>query len=527
MTKHLLIIISFLFIGGKTYSSEFITRWDLAASGSLSPNSLSLNFESTGPVNYTWETVPNVLSGSGTFIGTNLLISSLPSNNFIIRLKIDPTNLTRILINNGPEKLRLKDIEQWGSVAWTNMANAFAGCENLNISATDIPDLSLVTNMSSMFAGCINLNSPANINSWNTSNVENMQGLFSFAKSFNQPIGNWNTSNVKDMSYMFSNAIMFNQPIGNWNTSNVKTMFKMFELAKKFNQPIGNWNTGLVMNMSHMFFDADEFNQPIGSWNTSNVTDMKNMLSATANFNQPIGTWNTSNVKDMGSMFWLAAAFNQPIGSWDVGNVTNMSSMFELCPSFNQPIGIWNTSNVLKMNRMFGDATQFNQSIGGWNLNSNVQFSNMLDNSGIDCSNYSSTLIDWANDPNIPTNRVFSSNNVYYGTNAVSARDFLINSKGWTIGAILQNSACSPTSNSTIEKNELISIYPNPSQGKFYINCKLASLDNIKLYNAFGALVYSTTKGTSQVDLSQYAKGIYNLIIQTNDRMLTRRLVLE
>ena len=45
-----------------------------------------------------------------------------------------------------------------------------------------------------------------------------MDGMFSYAKKFNQPIGSWNTSAVTDIQEMFSSAENFNQPIGSWNT---------------------------------------------------------------------------------------------------------------------------------------------------------------------------------------------------------------------------------------------------------------------------------------------------------------------
>ena len=41
------------------------------------------------------------------------------------------------------------------------------------------------------------------------------------------------------MNDMFNGATSFNQNIGNWNTSNVQNMFGMFAEATSFNQT--NW----------------------------------------------------------------------------------------------------------------------------------------------------------------------------------------------------------------------------------------------------------------------------------------------
>ncbi|MBK9016245.1 MAG: DUF285 domain-containing protein [Saprospiraceae bacterium] len=149
-------------------------------------------------------------------------------------------------------------------------------------------------------------------------------------------------------------------------------------------------------------------------------------------FNQPIGDWNTANVTNMSEMFFFAASFNQPIGDWNTANVTNMDAMFLLADDFNQPIGDWNTANVTNMFQMFEGATSFNQPIGDWTLNPAVDLSDMLSNCGMDCDNYSATLIGWSGNPVTPNGRSLGADGRQYGTNAVAARNNLI-AKGWTI----------------------------------------------------------------------------------------------
>ena len=55
--------------------------------------------------------------------------------------------------------------------------------------------------------------------------------------SCDQPLNKWNVSNVEDMEGMFAGARSFNQPLNNWNVSKVKYMYNMFEGASSFNQP--------------------------------------------------------------------------------------------------------------------------------------------------------------------------------------------------------------------------------------------------------------------------------------------------
>ena len=260
---------------------------------------------------------------------------------------------------------RLKEIVQWGDIAWDSLSQSFSNASHMIITATDAPDLREVTSLESMFEGCDSLT--ADINHWDVSSIKNMRSLFIFADRFNSPLDNWDVSNVTNMTSMFRSASTFDQPLNSWNVSSVTYMVSMFERATNFNQSLDGWDVSNVTNMQEMFRDAVGFNQVMGSWNPESVTTMSNMFRGASNFNQPIGNWNVSNVTTMSSMFSNATAFNQPIGNWNVSNVTTMSSMFFNAAAFNQPIGNWNVSNVTSMSFMFSDAAAFNQPIRNWN----------------------------------------------------------------------------------------------------------------------------------------------------------------
>ena len=50
-----------------------------------------------------------------------------------------------------------------------------------------------------------------------------MEGMFTNAYSFNQPLDNWDTSKVTFMNEMFKSALMFNQSLDNWNISSISS----------------------------------------------------------------------------------------------------------------------------------------------------------------------------------------------------------------------------------------------------------------------------------------------------------------
>ncbi|MFD2101376.1 BspA family leucine-rich repeat surface protein [Flagellimonas iocasae] len=152
----------------------------------------------------------------------------------------------------GSTPSKLLTIEQWGTNVWKSMLSAFSGCNDLDIYATDFPNVSEVTNMANMFANTFGLGSNPNtdFSNWDTSNVTNMSHAFENS-GVNHPMA-WNTISVTNMSSMFKGAIFFNQDLSTWDVSNVTDMSSMFENATAFDQSLGDWNIASVTNMENM-----------------------------------------------------------------------------------------------------------------------------------------------------------------------------------------------------------------------------------------------------------------------------------
>jgi hypothetical protein len=184
--------------------------------------------------------------------------------------------------------------------------------------------------------------------------------------------------------------------------------------------------------------------------------------------------------------------------------------MFNNAGSFNQPLNNWNVLNVDYFNYMFYNASSFNQSLGNWVLpySYSLDLSHMLSFCGMDCANYSATLIGWST-PNVSEAVGLGAYGLHYGTNAQSARNHLINTKNWNItGDTLNPGICYPTStNDVIEDSKNISVYPNPTNTVLHI--RNSALKELQLYNSLGQLLFTTKRDT--IDVSAYAKGIYYL----------------
>lgn len=125
---------------------------------------------------------------------------------------------------------------------------------------------------------------------------------------------------------------------------------------------------------------------------------------------------------------------NPSISDWDTSNVRMMNHMFNRASLFNQPLN-WDVSRVVDMTSMFNNATSFNQNLGDWKFRSDyaVKMNYMLNGTGMDCDNYAATLIGWANNPDVPSGVTFTATGVEYSETATDARNFLINTKGWSI----------------------------------------------------------------------------------------------
>ena len=484
-------------------STDFITVWKTDNSGVTQNNQIILPL--VGEYDYTFaridpldfnDTIPGY-SGYGRYNDMTTLYFDTAG---VYRITITPFDslnppLHRISFNNGGDKNKLLYIEQWGNyINWSSFENAFYGCTNLDVTATDIPKLTNVTNTSYAFAET-GLSTLPNFNLWDLSNVTNMSYMFKGVSGFMPDMGNWDVSNVSDMSGMFAGATDFNQNISGWDVSN-------------------------VINMSHMFDGASSFEQDLSGWDVSNVTDMSFMFK---------GASGLTNIGPAEGEYHSKA---NGVDNWDVGQVTNMEGMFANAISFNGDIGNWDVGQVTSMTDMFSGAISFNGDLGNWDVGqltaNGISGSNDISfaNSGMSCGNYSLTLQGWANQSNTPLNIVVDATGMNYSPDITADRNSLINDNSWTFNGDNEDSNCFLS----IEKLTTSSfiIYPNPTQDQFTIT-GLSGNETIQLVDMTGRVlqtVKSQNNTSESIEVSQLANGVYNLVISTeNGQKIIQKLI--
>ena len=305
--------------------------------------------------------------------------------------------ITSIKFNNGGDKAKLVKITNWGTFKIT-IDDAFWGCSNLDITATDAPDLSSLTGystgLSHCFHGCTALTSIGKASAWDLSNVTRIAYMFDGCTNFNQDITMWDTSSVTSFQNAIHDATSFNQNISSWDTSAATAGFPA------------------------MFDGATSFDQNLNTWDWTEVTDCWDMFNGASAFNNGgvAPNWNMTKTQYFVGMF-ESTSFNQDLsGCTGIGTATGGQAWFR---------------------RMFTGNTSFDQNIGHFvvsNLRTVTAYGlyQMLYQATLSTANYNATLVAWAAQ-DATDNAVFHGGNSEPTGDGDTARASLISADSWTI----------------------------------------------------------------------------------------------
>ena len=328
------------------------------------------------------------------------------------------------------QKDKILSVEQWGTNEWASMNDAFWGCSNLEINATDAPNLSSVTDLSGMFANANKVNSP--LSHWDVSTITNMKSMFSYAITFNQSLASWNVSNVDNMTTMLDSSNLsvenYSATLVAWSQleglqsdvtlnagglrySNCVQPERDILTAAPNRWTISDSGPGIICLESDFVMTwrtttpnetitipthPDEtynyevdweglgvFEEPTttGTHTYSEPGDHTIRIRGTfprIYFNdgpekdkiQSIDQWGTNEWPSMEKAF--SGCSNLQITATaapNLSNVTDLSEMFKGATSMNAAsLKDWDVSNVTNMSYMFSGATAFNQPLASWDV---------------------------------------------------------------------------------------------------------------------------------------------------------------
>jgi surface protein len=305
-----------------------------------------------------------------------------------------------------PDKLKLIDVINWGTNINTSFYRAFTSCSNLNISATDYPDLSSAISFEEIFAYCSSLNYPL-LSNWDVSNVQNFKWSFRSIPT-NHDLSSWNVSSSTILQGIFSNSFSFD--VSSWDVSNVTNL----EYICLFNSGMtgfDNWDVSSVTNTTYAFFHS------------SPVMDLSN--------------WNLSSLINSSRMFQnCSSSFS--VDTWVLPNLSNAYSMFS------------NSDNITGLPTFSSSLTSLNYTFSSNNNDfdlTKIDFQNVtngqyaFNGSGLTSSSYQAGLV-YMTGWNGTTATKTLKNNVSFhfgyaqyelGGISEDVRNYLINTLGWTI----------------------------------------------------------------------------------------------
>lgn len=256
-----------------------------------------------------------------------------------------------------------------------DMSYFVAGTKLSDYSVLAALDTSNVENMSGMFSAIRNV-SHFIFPNINMSSVNNMSEMFAMSKFGSMDLTAINTSNVVDMSRVFAcMPELTSLNLSTFRTQNVRNMSEMFSQKssttesgacdvtienKLQNLNLSNWDTRNVENMSKMFYEAGKLTQlDLSNFNTSNVTNMSGIFNGTKGLTSlNISSFDTRRVVDMTAMFRMSMADNLDgildVSSFDTRSVINMASMF-----FGMSVKTIYASNLFITNQVNNSAYMF------------------------------------------------------------------------------------------------------------------------------------------------------------------------
>lgn len=226
-------------------------------------------------------------------------------------------------------------IENWDVSRVTNFTSIFDSTQNIYSVDLSAWNTAAVTTLRAAFYNSVGFS--GNIASWNTTSVTDMRVMLAYASDFTSDISQWDVSNVANMRAAFAGYSYSGEkndtttetlPISGWETTSLEDMEGLFADTSYFHTDLSQWDTSRVTSMAFMLEKTENFyGGDLSKLKTSNVVNMENMFANAINVRgaRDISRWDTSSVTSMHRIF-----FNSTI-TFDQGTAPQDSDLFYLC----------------------------------------------------------------------------------------------------------------------------------------------------------------------------------------------------
>lgn len=216
-------VIKFFGSGAHRLNNPFVTLWKTDNPGVSGSNQIKLPLSVAGTYDFLVEWGDGTRDRIHTWSDPKRIHTYSSPGIYEVKIRGKFLGLAFNAAESGTEGNKLLEISRWG--CYQHLPNpAFYSCPNMDVTATDVPDLSLTNSLAGMFRGCLNLKGNASFALWDTAHIQlfgsGNNGFIRDCKLFNAPISEWNTSSATSYNEFAFGANALDQNFGNYNMEN-------------------------------------------------------------------------------------------------------------------------------------------------------------------------------------------------------------------------------------------------------------------------------------------------------------------
>ncbi|WP_345075715.1 BspA family leucine-rich repeat surface protein, partial [Flavivirga amylovorans] len=203
---------------GAMAQAEFITTWNTTNFGNSSNSSIRIQVIGNYDIDVGNDGTYDLFDRTTGITTVDVTAFGYPAGEIQIAIRNPISGVGNLQgIMTFDDRQKLLSIDQWGSsIAWTTMNSAFRGCENLDVPATDAPNLSGVSSLNNMFEGCTSLVGTPVFSNWDVSSVTSLSRTFFGTPLFDHYLGDWDLANVGNASGFLSGSGL---SLSNWDAT--------------------------------------------------------------------------------------------------------------------------------------------------------------------------------------------------------------------------------------------------------------------------------------------------------------------